>query len=88
MDEVVGGLAHGADHGDHLGTLSARAGNVVGHGGIRSASPTEVPPNFWTTSGIRTRLQTADRLLPGLRGRLGGPERSPRGAIRTAPWIR
>ena len=26
---------------------------------IRSASPTEVPPNFWTTSGIRTRLQTA-----------------------------
>ena len=28
---------------------------------IRSASPTEVPPNFWTTSGIRTRLPTADR---------------------------
>ena len=28
---------------------------------IRSASPTEVPPNFWTTSGIRTRLQTAHR---------------------------
>ena len=27
---------------------------------IRSASPTEVPPNFWTTSGIRTRLQTAE----------------------------
>ena len=28
---------------------------------IRSASPTEVPPYFWTTSGIRTRLQTAHR---------------------------
>ena len=25
---------------------------------ILSASPTEVPPNFWTTSGIRTRLPT------------------------------
>ena len=28
---------------------------------IRSASPTEVPPNFWTTNGIRMRLQTAHR---------------------------
>ena len=36
---------------------------------IRSASPTEVPPNFWTTSGIRTRLQTcARRPAPGRPG--------------------
>ena len=41
---------------------------------IRSASPTEVPPNFWTTSGIRTRLQTAHRPAgaPAARRRASG----------------
>ena len=34
---------------------------------IRSASPTEVPPNFCTTSGIPPRLQTAQRLHPRVR---------------------
>ena len=43
---------------------------------IRSASPTEVPPNFWTTSGIRTRLQTADR--PRARRRPARPARAQR----------
>jgi hypothetical protein len=32
VDEVVGGLAHGADHGHHVGALPARAGDVVCHG--------------------------------------------------------
>ena len=40
---------------------------------IRSASPTEVPPNFWTTSGIRTRLQTGAGRCPGC-GRPGRAE--------------
>ena len=40
---------------------------------IRSASPTEVPPNFWTTSGIRTRLQTAHRTCPPPDGRPAVP---------------
>ncbi len=47
---------------------------------IRSASPTEVPPNFWTTNGIRTRLQTAHGRHP----RQCGP-RSPPAHSRPAP---
>ncbi len=58
---------------------------------IRSASPTEVPPNFWTTSGIRTRLQTAHRPdRPGVPPRRPGSQgRPPRWAIRDGPpdWV-
>ena len=59
---------------------------------MRSASPTEVPPNFWTTSGIRTRLQTAhrpsSRRCPGRPGARPGPP-DPGRAIRGRPrdWV-
>ena len=60
---------------------------------IRSASPTEVPPNFWTTSGIRTRLQTADRPARPRGPASPAPAHPglprPGGAIRAAPrdWV-
>ena len=58
---------------------------------IRSASPTEVPPNFWTTSGIRPRLQTAQRLHHGMPGRTRPAaalaDRRPGGRSEAAPGL-
>ena len=57
---------------------------------IRSASPTEVPPNFWTTSGIRTRLQTGHRPArrPAPRPpRAAGRSVVPAGRSETAPGL-
>ena len=56
---------------------------------IRSASPTEVPPNFWTTSGIRTRLQTAHRPDGAAAARSRTRAAGPRWAIRGGPrdWV-
>ena len=58
---------------------------------MRSASPTEVPPNFWTTSGIRTRLQTAHGLLARRRASPAVPRRPARrsgGRSEAGPGIR
>ena len=45
-DQVVGGLAHGAHHDDHVGPCAAGPGHVVGHGpdpvGVADRGPTEL----------------------------------------------
>ena len=52
-DQVVGGLAHGAHHGhDVVAAAAPGTGDAwSATARIRSASPTEVPPNFCTSSG-------------------------------------
>ncbi len=51
VDQVVGGLAHGADHGHHIGALAAGPGDVVGHGtdpvGVADRRPSEFLDDQW-----------------------------------------
>ena len=51
VDEVVGRLAHGADHGHHVAALAAGAGDVVGHGtdpvGVADRGAPELLDDQW-----------------------------------------
>ena len=51
VDQVVGRLAHGADHGDHVGPLAAGPGDVVGHGtdpvGVADGGAPELLDDQW-----------------------------------------
>ena len=74
MDEVVGGLAHGADHGHDLGALPAGPGDVVGHGtdpvGVADRGAPEFLDDQWHPD------EATDC----------APARSPRGASRRPGW--
>ena len=51
VDQVVGRLAHGADHGDDVGALAACPGDVVGHGtdpvGVADRGAAELLHDQW-----------------------------------------
>ena len=81
-DQVVGGLAHGADHHHHVVAGPAGAGHVVGHGadpvGVgrprcrRTSGPPETwPPRLQAASGAPSERRPGDAGGPG---RTGYPE--------------
>jgi hypothetical protein len=56
VDQVVGGLAHGAHHGHHVGSLASGAGDVIGHGADAVRVPDRGSSEFLDDHGISTTL--------------------------------
>ena len=83
IDQPIGAVAHGGDDDDDC-VPSRRASSMrSATRRISSSEPTEVPPYFWTMSGIRRGLDSRTRSFahPGLDARERGVER---GGIRAA----
>ena len=75
MDQLVGGLAHGADHGHHIGALPARAGDVVGHGPDPVGIADRGPPELLHHQRHPAEAQTAHGPDPRLRCPVPAPRR-------------